>query len=67
MWDRLTGLRRQTTSQREMARAMGTQQSHVSDMESGRHGISLDSLERYANALGYVVVYDLKLPEELEP
>lgn len=55
-----------TTSQRRMAVAMGTQQSHVSDMESGRYGFSIDTMERYANALGYVVVYDLIAPDELE-
>lgn len=57
-------------SQREMARRMGTQQSHISDLESGAtdrvDGVGVEILERYANALGYVVRYELMLVEELE-
>lgn len=56
--------------QRVVAERMGIVQSYVSDLErgmrSGSSTPSIDSLERYANALGYVIVYDLKKVEEME-
>jgi transcriptional regulator with XRE-family HTH domain len=71
LWERLVGLRRATTSQRKMAMLMDTSQSHVSEMESDvlgrKDGPGIEILERYANALGYVIRYDLVTPEELEP
>jgi transcriptional regulator with XRE-family HTH domain len=73
LWGTLLSIRRNTGTfvpQREMAQRMGTTQSHVSELESGAKnrvdGPGIEILERYANALGYVIVYDLKRVEEME-
>lgn len=69
LWGKLVSIRRGPgtfVSQTEMARRMGTAQTHVSELESGYHAPRIESLERYANALGYVVIYDLKRVEEME-
>ena len=53
-------------SQAEVAERMGTTQSAVARMESGRgrHSPSLSTLRKYARALGYRV--DLRLVKEKE-
>ena len=53
-------------SQAEVAERMGTTQSAVARMESGRgrHSPSLSTLRKYARALGYRV--DLRLIKEKE-
>ena len=53
-------------SQAEVAERMGTTQSAVARMESGRgrHSPSLSTLRKYARALGYRV--DLRLVKERE-
>lgn len=69
LWGKLVSIRRGPgtfVSQAELAWRMGTAQTHVSELESGYHIPSVDILERYANALGYVVTYDLKRVEEME-
>jgi len=55
-------------SQAEVAEKMGTTQSAVARLESGRgkHSPSLSTLQKYAHALGYRI--DLKLiREEVSP
>lgn len=70
LWETLTHIRRDRrtyVSQYEMARRMDTSQSHISDVEKEtRTWSEIDILERYANAMGYVIVYDLKRVEEME-
>jgi transcriptional regulator with XRE-family HTH domain len=53
-------------SQAEVAEKMGTTQSAVARLESGRgkHSPSLSTLQKYAHALGYRI--DLKLIREEE-
>jgi transcriptional regulator with XRE-family HTH domain len=53
-------------SQAEVAEKMGTTQSAVARLESGRgkHSPSLSTLRKYAHALGYRI--DLKLTKEEE-
>jgi transcriptional regulator with XRE-family HTH domain len=53
-------------SQAEVAEKMGTTQSAVARLESGkgRHSPSLATLRKYANAIGYRI--DLKLVREIK-
>lgn len=63
LWKALVEQRKKTTTQKGMAEAMGTQQSHISDLETGVTGYPrIDVLQRYAKALNYVVVFDLERP-----
>jgi transcriptional regulator with XRE-family HTH domain len=47
-------------SQSILADRINTQQSHISDMESGKSNPSLATLVRWAEALGYEVELRLK-------
>jgi transcriptional regulator with XRE-family HTH domain len=40
-------------SQKQLADAMGTVQSHVSELENGRIGMGVEMLLRWAGALGF--------------
>ena len=50
---------RQGLTQTQVAAAMGTSQSSVARIESGRSDVKLSSVERYAAALGHRVVWRL--------
>jgi transcriptional regulator with XRE-family HTH domain len=51
-------------SQTEIAARMGTSQSAVARLESGRWDVRLSTLERYAAALGRTVDWQTRSPEE---
>jgi len=62
----LTAARRKSgVTQREIAERMGTTQSAVSRVESGRGVPSLEFLDRYARALGAQLVIELGSPPAL--
>lgn len=46
-------------TQRDVAAAMGTSQSAVSDLERGRHSPELETVHRYAEALGVQISWGL--------
>ena len=53
-------------SQVQLADRLGVAQSLVSDVESGRKGVSMDLLERYSDALGVRMSKLLFFAEEIE-
>jgi transcriptional regulator with XRE-family HTH domain len=62
----LTAARRKAgLTQREVAERMGTTQSAVSRVESGRAVPSLEFLDRYARAVGTTLVLELGPPSAL--
>jgi transcriptional regulator with XRE-family HTH domain len=53
---------RQQLTQTELAARMGTSQSAVARLESGEADARLSTLERYADALGVVLHWELRSP-----
>ncbi|OZG60653.1 transcriptional regulator [Bifidobacterium lemurum] len=51
--------RRSNVSQEELAFRMGITQPAVSAIEKGNADSSLGTIRRYANALGYVISYEI--------
>lgn len=49
-------------TQRDLAREVGSDASHISRIESGTHGITLEMLDKLGNALG---VYSYELLEHV--
>jgi transcriptional regulator with XRE-family HTH domain len=54
--------KKQGLTQRDLAAAIGADASHLSRIESGNHGITLEMLDKLANALG---VYSYELLEHV--
>jgi transcriptional regulator with XRE-family HTH domain len=51
-------------TQRRLARALGTSNTAVSRIESGRHGMSLGTLQRLADALGVRFTIEPRRPAD---
>lgn len=55
----------QDITQKELAERLGVTQKHISQVLSGKSGLSFDFAERCAAALGMVIVIDLNASRDL--